>query len=69
MLNEIIEAICDLDDPKFNNINFKVASTNLPMSFDADLYSKSLGKGIKLLLKTLFRLMLKKDGMDDVWDN
>jgi len=43
LIGELVEAICDLDDPKFNNICIKVASTNLPMSFDADLYSKSLG--------------------------
>jgi len=51
LVNEIIEAICDLDDPAFNNICVKAATINLPISVDVDLHSESLGRGIKLALK------------------
>lgn len=68
LMDEVIEAVCDLDDPKFNNVSIKVAATNLPISFDADLYSKSLGKGIKLMLKTAFRMVMDKEGLEDIWN-
>jgi len=51
LVNEVIEAICDLDDPKFNHVSVKVVSTNLPISVDVDLHSEGLGRGIKLALK------------------
>ena len=51
MANEIIEAVCDLEDPAFNNICFKVAYADLPFSTDLDLHSASIGTGIKLALK------------------
>ena len=51
LVNDIIEVICDLEDPAFNNICFKVAYADLPFSTDLDLHSASIGTGIKLALK------------------
>jgi hypothetical protein len=51
LVNELIETICDLDDPAFNNICLKLVSADLPFSTDIDIHSESLGSGIKLALK------------------
>jgi len=51
MANEMIEAICDLDDPAFNNISIKQAFVNFPFSIDVDLHSESIGHGLKLAFK------------------
>lgn len=51
VINDIIEAICDLEDPAFNNISIKSASADLPISTDIDIHSESIGSGIKLALK------------------
>jgi len=51
LANEFIEAICDLDDPSFNNISIKVASADLPISTDTDIHSEGLGRAVKLALK------------------
>ena len=32
LVNEIIEAICDLDSPEFNHISIKASFTDLPIS-------------------------------------
>jgi len=49
--NEIIESICDLDTPEFNNISVKVSCAEVPVSVDVNIGTESLGHGIKLALK------------------
>jgi len=55
IVNDLIELVCDFEDPKFNNICIKVSSTNVPVSVDIDLKSDGLGSGIKLALKCLLK--------------
>jgi len=57
LLNELIEAICDLEDPAFNNISIKAASADLPISTDVNIHSESIGSGIKIALKTFLKLV------------
>jgi len=63
LVNDIIEVICDLEDPAFNNICFKEAYVNFPISSDCDIHSESIGTGIKLAMKAgLLKMIAGKAG-------
>ena len=37
LVNEIIEALCDLDSPEFNHISIKTSNSSFPTSFDVEI--------------------------------
>jgi len=51
LASDLIEAICDLDDPAFNNINLKSCTENMPIAYDLNVHSDGVGRAVKLALK------------------
>ena len=51
LINEIIEALCDLDSPEFNHISVKASYCQLPISSDIEIQSEGIGQAAKLALK------------------
>jgi hypothetical protein len=51
LVNEIIEALCDLDSPEFNHISLKASYCQFPISSDIEIQSEGIGQAAKLALK------------------
>lgn len=57
---EMIESVCDLDDPAFNSISVKASCAEVPVSLDVNVETESLGHGIKLAMKAGLLNMIAK---------